>query len=687
MASSSDRSSRTGGGSASWQGGSSSKAGGGVTVSRPGRYLAVLAALLIVMFLSVLGGTLIHPGAWHTKFKVALGLDLSSGTTFTILAAPPHGGTPSSAEMSQSIAILNSRLNGQGFTGASVQQQGSSYIVVSVPNKSAEDIAPLLRSAVLGFRQVLLLSRGYPIPLPATPTPPPTPPAGTSPSPSSPASPSPSGSPKSSPSLKPLPSPSTSGSKSGARSGSGGSGQAASARVLSGAATPSPSASAQPSHSASTSPTPSATPSPSPTPSASVPPTTTRLPTAADAQAAGGGDLTKVTSAAVIKDFNRLNCHDKHWQKEIYGSNPWNFDNPNKQIVGCDNQGNKYILDVAKVQGKNLRNVGAALDQTTNQWIVQFGLDSSGASAFGTLTTQMYGKYFNPSANQATSVLDQFAIVLDGSVVSAPQIQQPITAGSGQITGPPPTGFTQGYANQLAAVLKYGAVPLAFTQQFSNSISAQLGSAQLTAVLIAAAIGLFLVVVYSFIYYRGLALVSVFSLATAALLAWLSVIILGKTEQFTLSLAGVAGLIVAIGITADSFVVFFERLRDEVREGRSLRAAVERGWSRARRTILVSDTVSFLAALLLYIFAIGDVKGFAFTLGLTTLIDVVVVFLFTKPMVTLLARTKFYGQGHRWSGLDPARLGARSPWRGSRPAAARPATGGAASARTTPKEA
>jgi len=272
-------------------------------------------------------------------------------------------------------------------------------------------------------------------------------------------------------------------------------------------------------------------------------------------------------------------------------------------------------------------------------------------------------------------------------VVSAPQVTSPITTGSGQINGVAGTGFSQSYASQLAAVLKYGAVPLAFNPQSITSISAQLGSAQLTAGLIAAAVGLLLVVVYSFIYYRGLAVVSVFSLATAALLAWLCVIVLGKTEGFTLSLAGVAGLIVAIGITADSFVVFFERLRDEVRDGRSLRAAVERGWARARRTILVSDTVSFLAALLLYIFAIGDVRGFAFTLGLTTLIDIVVVFLFTKPMVTLLARTKFYGQGHKWSGLDPARLGARSPWRGSRPATARPATGGAASARTTPKEA
>ena len=206
-------------------------------------------------------------------------------------------------------------------------------------------------------------------------------------------------------------------------------------------------------------------------------------------------------------------------------------------------------------------------------------------------------------------------------------------------------------------------------------------------------------VIYSFLYYRGLGLVSVSSLAIAALLSYLAVVLLSKYGDLTMTLAGIAGLIVAIGITADSFVVFFERLRDEVRDGRTLRTAVERGWQRARRTILVSDTVSFLAAALLWKFAVGDVKGFAFTLGLTTLVDVVVVFLFTKPMVTLLVRTKFYGQGHPLSGLDPARLGARSPWRGSRrpartgsgartPSGTRSgSTASASQARTNPKEA
>ena len=260
-------------------------------------------------------------------------------------------------------------------------------------------------------------------------------------------------------------------------------------------------------------------------------------------------------------------------------------------------------------------------------------------------------------------------------MVSFPAISRARSVGGqSQISG----SFTQSEATQLANQLSYGTLPLTFRQQSVESVSPQLGHDQLTAGLIAAGLGLILVVCYLLLYYRGLALVAVSSLVIAALLAYLSVVLLGKYQGFALSLAGIAGLIVAIGITADSFVVFFERLRDEVRDGRSLRAAVERGWTRARRTILVSDTVSFLAAALLYYFAIGSVRGFAFTLGLTTVIDVVVVFTFTKPVITLLARTKFYGDGHPLSGLDPKRLGARAPWRGTvRPPARCPA-------RTTP---
>jgi len=260
--------------------------------------------------------------------------------------------------------------------------------------------------------------------------------------------------------------------------------------------------------------------------------------------------------------------------------------------------------------------------------------------------------------------------VLDGEVISAPVVQGAMTTGSAEITG----SFSENQATTLANQLSYGALPLTFTKQSVQTISPELGSDSLHAGLLAGAIGLLLVVLYCLLYYRGLAVVAVSSLIIASVLVFEAIVVLGKYEGLALELSGVAGLIVAIGITADSFVVFFERLRDEVRDGRTLRTAVERGWKRARRTVLVSDTVSFLAAALLWYFSIGEVKGFAFTLGLTTVIDVVVVFLFTKPMITLLARTKFYGQGHRWSGLDPTRLGARAPWRSTRPARVTPAT-------------
>ena len=598
----------------------------------------MLIALIIVMLAVIIGSALANPGTWHDKFKVGLGLDLSSGTTITIKAVAPHNTTPTASQMSQSIAILNSRVNGQGFTGAKVQQQGTNNIIVSVPGKTAKEISPLLSSAVLRFRQVLLAAPGKPTALPP-------PSAGSTQPPGSSPSPSPTGSPSSTGSPSPTASPS-----------GGGSGQAAGAHALGGAGKAKASGSPSPSASPSSSPGGSGSPSPSPSPSPSL---STRLPTAADAS----GDISKVTSKAVIADFNRLNCAKKNWQSSVYGNNPNKWDDPGAQIVACDSQGNKYVLDVAKVLGTNLTKVAAVLN-SQSQWIVTFNLNGQGQRAFGQMTSQMVSRYFNTQTGQATSVLDQFAIVLDGKVVSAPQVTSPITTGSGEITGPGGS-FTHGQATKLTNVLKYGAVPLAFIKQSTDFISPQLGASQLHAGLIAAAIGLLLVVLYSVFYYRGLAIVSVFSLATAALLTWLAVILLSKYQGFTLSLAGVAGLIVAIGITADSFVVYFERLRDEVREGRSLRAAVERGWQRARRTILVSDTVSFLAALLLYIIAIGDVRGFAFTLGLTTLIDIVVVFLFTKPMVTLLARTRFFGNGHPMSGLDPARLGARAPWRSS----------------------
>ena len=223
-------------------------------------------------------------------------------------------------------------------------------------------------------------------------------------------------------------------------------------------------------------------------------------------------------------------------------------------------------------------------------------------------------------------------------------------------------------------MLKYGALPLAFEVSEVNTVSATLGGEQLRAGIIAGIVGLGLVVLFCFAYYRGLAIVVVASLAIAGVLAYSAIVLLGSSVGFALNLAGIAGMIVAIGITADSFVIYFERIRDEVREGRSLRTAVETGWRRARQTILIADGVSMLSAVILFILAIGSVKGFAFTLGLTTLIDVFVVFMFSKPLVTLLARTRFFGGGHPLSGLDPAHLGVKAlPGLRTR----RPAVGGA----------
>jgi preprotein translocase subunit SecD len=430
-------------------------------------------------------------------------------------------------------------------------------------------------------------------------------------------------------------------------------------------ASPSPSASASPSSKASASPSPSASGAASSAASATPSPTATSA-TSTWQQAQGDAAL---VSAPVKAQFDKLNCANPNWQQEV-GYTKGQYNNPNIQIVSCDSAHNKFVLDQAHVAGSMIASASAAPEtNSASAWQVNLNFKGDGAKAFGDLTTTMYDKY-----GTSGSPLDDLAVVLDGSVVSFPAINQgPITGGQAQITG----NFDQNTATTLANQLSYGALPLSFHQQSVNSVSPELGRDQLTAGLIAAGLGLILVVLYLLLYYRGLALVAVSSLVIAGLLAYLSVVLLGKYQSFALTLAGIAGLIVAIGITADSFVVFFERLRDEVRDGRSLRAGVEHGWVRARRTILVSDTVSFLAAALLYYFAIGSVRGFAFTLGLITVIDVVVVFTFTKPVMTLLARTKFFGQGHPMSGLDPKRLGARAPWRAAPRVAAR------APARTT----
>jgi len=340
-------------------------------------------------------------------------------------------------------------------------------------------------------------------------------------------------------------------------------------------------------------------------------------------------------------DFNNFTCpRDTDTYPDV-------SDQP---LFACDEAGTtKYLLGPTVISGNELTSASAGLGQGSSLgWQVDLGLNSKGAAQFQNVTGVLASR---------TSPQNQFAIVLDGTVVSAPSVSSAIAGGQATISG---GGINQQSAQNLANVLKYGQLPLAFEISSVDSVSATLGGEQLQAGLIAGAVGMALVLIFCFIYYRGLGLVVIASLAVAFGTTYAAMVLLGAAVGFALSLAGIAGAIVAIGVTADSFVIFFARIRDEVGEGRTIRTAVETGWRRARQTILVADGVSFLSALILFIVAIGSVRGFAFTLGLTTIIDILVVFLFTKPLVTLLVRTKFFGTGHKLSGLDAEHLGVQA---------------------------
>jgi preprotein translocase subunit SecD len=352
-------------------------------------------------------------------------------------------------------------------------------------------------------------------------------------------------------------------------------------------------------------------------------------------------DLNNITPALQAQ-FDSFQCSDIDTTVVAPADQP---------LVTCETDGSvKYILGPVEVSGENISDASNGQVQTqsgatTGEWAVNIVFDRTGTTAFADVTTRLSG---------LTGAQNQFAIVLDGSVISAPQTLAVITDGKPQITG----SFDQDTSKALADQLKFGALPISFTVQSQDTISATLGSTQLQSGLIAGLIGLILVVLYSLVQYRLLGLVTVASLGVAAVITYFLITLLSWREDYRLSLAGVAGLIVAIGITADSFIVYFERVRDELRDGRGLVSAVESGWRRAIRTIIASDTVNFLAAAVLFILAVGNVRGFALTLGLTTLVDLLVVALFTHPTLQLLARTKFFGDGHKLSGLDPRALGA-----------------------------
>lgn len=556
--------------------------------SRPGRALAVLAILLVVIY-----AWAFWPFASGRSHTPRLGLDLQGGTSITLQPQAEPGKQIQNTDIDQAVTIIRNRVNGLGVSEAQVTTEGSGTsraIVVSIPGATASDLlAAIGQTAVLNFRPVLAEDSGV-----STPT----------------TSASASASPRATASAKATAASSPSASASG-------NGRPLSAAIAPAAASsPSPSA------------TPSATPAASPSPISS-------------AGANVSQPLQSKTEAGLVPLYNNLNC-------ATHGTNVAQ-DDPAQYLATCSRDGlTKYALAPTAVYGKNIKGATAGTISTTGEWVVNLTFDSKGTKDFATTTSKLVSQ---------TAPTNQFAIVLDGLVVSSPTVQSAITDGNAQISG----SFTSSTATDLANALKYGALPLTFTKADVQTVSPTLGSDQLRAGLIAGALGLALVVLYLLIYYRALALVAVGSLGIAAAITYGMIVGLGNAVHFTLSLAGVTGLIVSIGITADSFIVFFERLRDEVRDGRTLRVGVETGWVRARRTIIAADSVSLLAAAVLYWLSVSSVRGFAFTLGLTTLVDLVVVFLFTKPVVTLLARTKFFGQGHRFSGLDAGRFSKQKP--------------------------
>ncbi|WP_237767616.1 protein translocase subunit SecD [Serinicoccus sp. CUA-874] len=366
------------------------------------------------------------------------------------------------------------------------------------------------------------------------------------------------------------------------------------------------------------------------------------LPTASDPSS-----LAQITPE-LQEEFSALDCAAEGVATQVAAA-------PTDQpTVACTVEGDeKFILGPVELTGSSVTDANAGPETVqggavTGRWQVNLTFDGEGGQTFAEITSRLYGYPQGEAQNR-------FATVLDGQVITAPTVNGVISGGTATISG----DFTPEESQSLANQLKFGALPLSFEVQTSEQISPTLGGEQLRYGVIAGIIGLLLVFAYMLVQYHALGLVAIGSLVVAALLAYGSVTLLGWANNFRLTMAGVTGLIVAIGITADSFIVYFERIRDEVRAGRPLRYAVDTGWERARRTLIISDVVNLIAATVLYLLSESGVKAFAFALGLTTIIDLVVVFMFTHPLVSILANTRFFGEGKKWSGMQPERLGAK----------------------------
>jgi preprotein translocase subunit SecD len=612
----------------------------------PGRQLGVLGLVFVVLYLLVFfaGGA---KGSFTDRLHPKLGLDLVGGTQATYIASVQGGQVPSKESMDQAKNIIENRVNALGVSEAEVVVQGQRNIVVSLAGKADDQLKNLSQAAQMRFRLVI----GATGDVSATALNPPSPSASASAASSAkPGTSASAGASASAPAANASPS-----------SGGQGGGEVVKA--------PSPSA------------TPSATPTPTPTAAADAD-NTAAVPgqeqvSVADVQkkvgAAAWAAAEKLTAPVDLSTNPKAGLPFASFAKlkpaEVNALTPQmqfyvptigcqQLDNrPNgaiddvaKQATACY-MGGKIMLDKAPVVGDDISKASPQIDQQNGQWVVSLDFKSEGSTKWANLTRQAFNATSSDPCYVAAQALYQsiehcaVAVVLDKNVVSAPQIQGVLT-GTSQITGQ----FTAVTAKQLADQLNFGALPVTFTSGPAQTISATLGIQQLKAGLLAAAIGMALVAVYAFFYYRLLGSVIFLSLMLSGLLTFGALVFLGRTVGFTLTLAGIAGFIVSLGVAADSFVIYFERLKDEIHEGRSPRSAVPRAWARARRTIISANTITIMAAVVLYIVSVGAVQGFAFALGLSTVLDLLVVFLFRHPIMTMFANTKAF-MSPRVSGL------------------------------------
>ena len=616
----------------------------------PGRRLLTLLLAIVVGYSALAFGTATH----RTTMTPGLALDLEGGTQIILTPTTTDGSEITDENVNEAIEVIRQRVDASGVSEAQISRQGGQNIVVSLPGTPSPETLELVRtSAVLYFRPVIRVIQGSAAAL-----------AQVRNQIAQQAASASAGAPATAPEQATAPAAEPTADQAGSE-GEGAEGAAERATDQAGAEGAQEGA--------------SAAPTPAPTALTTVTPEEVAT-SMADVNGDGaiGSDPLPATSQDDSSDswITEQLLYDAYMTDcKAPGNLTGQAQDPSAAVISCakDGSGATYILGPADIAGTDIANANAGLETTdqgttTNNWVVSLEFDKEGTAAFAEVSKRLLAyrdKAAAAGSNQngvqsTDSQKAQFAIVLDGLTIMAsgfnPSVVSPITDGRVQITG----GFTQAQAKTLANQLSFGSLPLTFTVQSEQQISATLGTEQLRNGLIAGLVGFLLIIVYLLWQYRGLAVVAVASLIAAAASTYLVIALLSWSMGYRLSLAGVAGLIISIGITMDSFIIYFERVRDEVRHGRTLVAAVDEGWTHARRTIIVSDAVNLVAAVVLYFLAVGGVQGFAFTLGVTTVVDLAIIILFTHPMMVQILRIRFFGEGHRLSGLDPEHLGARS---------------------------